>query len=228
VTRVKICGITSAEDLAVAVAAGADAVGFVVDYPDPVPWNLDAAEAETLLDRVGPFVSTVVVTTGSVERVTDLVRRLRPNAVQLHGDEDPGTVASVASALGPEGVTTLKAVPVDPADAFEDQVDTVREFEACGVDGVVLDAKADDRRGGGTGRTVPWDRARRIAADASVPVVLAGGLTPDNVRTAAETVRPAAVDVISGVERERGVKGSDRVAAFVKAAHGTRMRSGAE
>jgi phosphoribosylanthranilate isomerase len=216
-TRVKICGTTSEDDLTTAVEAGADAVGFVVDYPDPVPWNIDRETARDLFARVKPFVSTVLVTTGSAETVTSLVRSVRPDAVQLHGDEDPETVGAVTSALARAGVDTLKAVPMEPSEALPEQLATVREFAARGVDGVVLDAKAPDRRGGGTGRTVPWDRARRIVDGCSVPVVLAGGLTPENVGAAVETVRPHAVDVISGVERERCVKSPERVAAFVDA-----------
>jgi phosphoribosylanthranilate isomerase len=215
--RVKICGTCSETDLEASVAAGADALGFVVEYPDPVPWNLERDRARALLAQVPPFVASVLVTTGSAGDVADLVSATTPDVVQLHGDETPARVERVVSPL-PAGVRTLAAVGVDADEPVRAQRRRLREFEASGVDGLVLDAEAPDRRGGGTGRTVPWERARRLVEAASVPVVLAGGLTPENVAEAVATVRPYAVDVISGVERERCSKSPERLQRFVDAA----------
>lgn len=217
-TRVKICGTCTDADLEVGVRAGADALGFVAEYPDPVPWNLDRAQARRLVERVPPFVSTVLVTTGSVEEVMELADEVRPDVVQLHGEEPTSDVEAIASGLTPQGVQTLKAISIDDDDGFPELRAAVDGVESAGVDGIVLDAQAEGRQGGGTGRTVPWEQARQITADADVPVVLAGGLTPENVTEAVETVEPYGVDVISGVEGEDHTKDPDRVAAFVDAA----------
>jgi phosphoribosylanthranilate isomerase len=218
--RVKICGTCTEADLDASVAAGADALGFVVEYPDPVPWNLTRDRALTLMARVPPFVSTVLVTTGSPADVADLVSATMPDVVQLHGDESPTDVDRTVSAL-PDSVATLAAVGVDVDQPLRRQRATIGEFAASSADGIVLDAEATDRRGGGTGRTVPWERASRLVASASVPVVLAGGLTPENVAEAVETVSPYAVDVISGVERERGSKSPEKLRRFVHAVRTT-------
>ncbi|MFW6436069.1 MAG: phosphoribosylanthranilate isomerase [Halococcoides sp.] len=223
-TRVKICGTCSEAALETSVEAGADALGFVVEYPDPVPWNLDREKARQLIDRVPPFVSTTLVTTGTVENVTTLVTECRPDAVQLHGDEGPETVREVTSQLDTTRVDILKATPVDPEADRSDLLTVVREFVSCGIDGIVLDAKAEDRRGGGTGRTVSWSLARQMADEVDAPIVLAGGLTPDNVGEAVETVQPYAVDVISGVERRESVKCPERLNAFVDAVADARDR----
>jgi len=220
--RVKICGTCNEDDLRATVASGADALGFVVEYPDPVPWSLDRERARELMAQVPPFVSTVLVTTGRPGAIVDLVSATSPDVVQLHGEESPAVVDRVTAELDPAGVRTLKAVSIDADGPLDEQRETVRAFEASGVDGLVLDAEAPDRRGGGTGRTVPWDRARRLVAHTEVPVVLAGGLTPENVADAVETVEPYGVDVISGVERERGSKSPERMRAFVDAAAETR------
>jgi phosphoribosylanthranilate isomerase len=221
-TRVKICGTCNEADLAASVAAGADALGFVVEYPDPVPWNLDRERARTLMAQVPPFISTVLVTAGTSADFRDLVSATAPDVVQLHADESPATVDRLTSELASRGIRTLKAVAIDADTDFHEQQATVRAFEASGVDGIVLDAEADDRGGGGTGRTVPWERARRIVAESSVPVVLAGGLTPENVAEAIETVSPYGVDVISGVERERRSKSPERLDLFVDAISNSR------
>jgi len=221
-TRVKICGTCNRDDLRASVASGADALGFVVEYPDPVPWNLDRERARELMKQVPPLVSAVLVTTGRPEEIVNLVSATSPDVVQLHGEEPPAVVEQVTTELAPTGVRTLKAVSIDTDDSLDEQREVVRAFEASNVDGLVFDAAAPDRRGGGTGRTVPWERARRLVAHAAVPVVLAGGLNPENVADAIETVEPYGVDVISGVERERGSKNPERMRAFVDAAAETR------
>ncbi|MFB6131113.1 MAG: phosphoribosylanthranilate isomerase [Salinigranum sp.] len=218
--RVKICGTTGREDLEASVRAGADAVGFVAEYPDPVPWDLDREEAARLIDRVPPFVASVLVTTGDPDAVCDLARATRPDVVQLHGEEEPEAVESTVRALDRLGIRTIKAVALSQGADPDEQLASVLEFAARGVDGLVVDARADDRRGGGTGRTVPRQLARDVVAETDVPVVLAGGLTPDNVAGAVETVRPYGVDVITGVERTRGRKDPEKLAAFVAAARG--------
>jgi phosphoribosylanthranilate isomerase len=218
--RVKVCGTCGGADIAATVRAGADAVGFVVEYPDPVPWNLDREAAADLVAAVPPFVSSVVVTTGDPDRVCALADATRPDVVQLHGEEPPDDVAAIARRLDDRGVQTLKAVTVGPDGDSTSRREQALEYAGTGVDGLVVDAEADDRRGGGTGRTVPWDRARAVVERVDVPVLLAGGLTPENVADAVAAVDPYGVDVITGVERAHRSKDEDRMAAFVRAAKG--------
>jgi phosphoribosylanthranilate isomerase len=220
-TRVKICGITSDEDVELCLEAGADALGFVVSYPDSVPWNLTPPAARQLAARVPPFTATVAVVGGDARTILELVERVEPRVVQLHRDEDAATVAAVRQGLSGTGVRVVKAVriatdagTVPPAEHW---LARAREFVAAGADAILLDSKTTARPAG-TGQAIDWQIARTVVAALDAPVMLAGGLTPGNVAAAVDEVRPYAVDVISALEDERHRKVRDRVHAFVAAA----------
>jgi phosphoribosylanthranilate isomerase len=221
VTRVKICGITSIEDLELCLEAGADALGFVVSYPEPVPWNLGLGEARALVARVPPFTATVAVVGGDARTILEIVEHVAPSAVQLHRDEDRSTVAAVRAGLAGTGVKIVKAVriaaDVGTTPPAEHWLGLAREFLDAGADAILLDSKTTARPAG-TGVAVDWPMARTVVAALEEPVMLAGGLTPGNVATAVADVQPYAVDVISGVEDEHHRKVGDRVRAFVRAA----------
>ncbi|MCT9097481.1 phosphoribosylanthranilate isomerase [Haloarchaeobius sp. HME9146] len=206
-TRVKICGLTREEDVDAAVAAGADALGFVVDVPVDTPREVTVERAAELIDRVPPFVTTVVVTMPETPgEAIELVRELGPDALQVHSDLTPGDVAYLQSNLD---VPVIKHVDAaNPADA--------RRY-ADVADAVLVDS-VDEEGAGGTGRTHDWEQTREALADIDVPVILAGGLTPENVAEAVVTVEPFAVDVASGVESSGGVKDHDAIRRFVVAA----------
>jgi phosphoribosylanthranilate isomerase len=202
--RTKVCGLTRSTDVDAAVDAGADAVGFVVDVPVDTPREVSAARAVDLAERVPPFVTTVLVTMPSApQRAVDLVERVQPDVVQCHGDLSVGDVAYLASRVN---ARVLKAVDADDVEAARRYVDV--------VDALLVDS-ADVDGGGGTGETHDWERTRDAVADLNAPIVLAGGLTPENVADALETVDPFGVDVASGVEASGGVKDHDRLRAFL-------------
>jgi len=138
------------------------------------------------------------------DRAVELVRRVGPDAVQVHGGLSPGDLAYLRSAVS---ARVVRAVDADEPAAARRNDDV--------ADALLVDS-ATPEGGGGTGRTHDWDRTADLAAELDSPVVLAGGLTPDNVAEAVATVDPFAVDVASGVEREGGVKDHDAVAAFVE------------
>ncbi|SNZ17263.1 phosphoribosylanthranilate isomerase [Natronoarchaeum philippinense] len=206
-TRVKICGSTHEHDVSAAVDAGADAVGVIADVPVDTPREVDAERARELLAAVPPLVTGVLVTMSETpDDAIDLVDTVEPDAVQLHGDLSPEAAATVADTVS---ASTIKAVDADEPErclAYDDAVDALL------VDSV------DAEGGGGTGDTHDWERTREAVTDAESPVILAGGLTPENVAEAVETVSPFGVDVASGVERERsesdarqGVERTDEV-----------------
>jgi phosphoribosylanthranilate isomerase len=200
-TRTKVCGVTSEADLRTAVAAGADAVGVITDVAVDTPREVTAERAEDLLDAVPPFVTgTLVTMPTNAEAAVRLVERLEPDAVQVHG-------------LAPDRVAALRVRAPVPVLAAVEAEDASRYADAA--DALVVDS-LDEQGGGGTGETGDWDRTREVVADRDTPVVLAGGLTPANVAAAVRTVRPFAVDVASGVEREGGVKDADAVRTFVR------------
>ena len=220
-TLVKTCGITTAEDATLCVELGADALGLVVEYPDPVPWTLTRAEARALADRFGDAAECVAVVGGDAETVIGIVEAVRPRAVQLHRDESPEVVAAVKAAVG-GAVAVVKAVriPVGDTRPAAHWLDVARSFVEAGADRILLDSKTASRPAG-TGVAVDWSLAAEVVAGlGAVPVVLAGGLGPGNVGEAVRQVRPWAVDAISALEDERHRKVSDRVAAFVAATRG--------
>jgi len=212
-TRVKVCGITNAEDRDVAVAAGADAVGLIAGVTVDTPREIDLDTAADLAAAVPPLVSSVLVTMpGDVETAVERVECVEPDAVQVHGlaADELGALADALAASASPDVSLVAAI-----DAEADDVRLAICADAA--DALLVDS-IDEDGGGGTGRTHDWERTRERVAALGVPVILAGGLTPENVADAVETVDPFAVDVATGVEREGGVKDHDAVRQFVRRA----------
>ena len=206
-TRVKLCGTTTEADRDAAVAAGADAVGFIVDVPVDTHREIPASTAADLVAGLPPFVSSVVVTMpASVEDALAVQERVRADTIQVHGTLSPDQVGDVRAQT--DATVLAAAGPDDDIAAYAEHADALL------VDSV------DDNGGGGTGETHDWGRTREIVATVDVPVVLAGGLTPDNVGEAVEAVAPYGVDTASGVESADGTKDHDAMARFVSAATG--------
>ena len=199
-TQVKVCGIGRREDAALAVELGASALGFVF-WPRS-PRAVTAEQVREITQGLPPFVSRVgVFVNESAAAVRAAAARAGLTAVQLHGDEDAAEYAEI-------GLPVIKAVAV--GESFT--VSAVEEVPARVT--VLLDAHDPIRRGG-TGRVIEWTLAS--AAARLRPIILSGGLTPDNVKSAVAAVRPYAVDVSSGVEAAPGVKDEARLRAFFAA-----------
>ncbi|MFI6148202.1 phosphoribosylanthranilate isomerase [Streptomyces sp. NPDC051109] len=194
---VKICGLKTGPDVDVAVAAGADAVGFV--FAPGSPRTIGAAGASELAARVPAGVLTVGVFRGQpVEEVRRLTEESGVRGVQLHGDEGP----EYYEALRAEGRTLLRAT-----------AEHVKRCGEYGEDLLLLDAPDP-----GSGKPWNWGSAEFTAPEGRW--LLAGGLTPGSVREAVETTGAWGVDVSSGVESARGVKSPDLIRAFIEAARG--------
>ncbi len=204
IVRIKICGITNEEDARVAVEAGADALGFIL-YRNS-PRFVEAAMVKRIIDGLPPFVAAVGV---FVNEDAAAVRRIMDECgltlAQLHGDES----AAYCEGLGRP---SMKALRLKDRGTFL----ALAEFQGrANVRAFVLDAFSDQAYGG-TGQTVDWTLAAEAARASRV--LLAGGLTPDNVAEAIRQVRPYGVDVSSGVEMRPGQKDHAKVRAFVQAA----------
>ncbi len=222
--RVKLCGLMSPEDVKIAEAAGADALGFVTEYPVPVPWNLDREHAASLIASVSPFVTTVAVVGGSPEEMVRIARRVRPRVLQLHGDESLDDIRQVLDGLDGTGIRIIKAlrIEVDTGLARFEEAEPVKAgtvLANSGIAALIVDSKTSSRPAG-TGVTLDWDVSARMVKEIDLPLILAGGLTSENVAQAVLQVKPYAVDVISGVEKEPGVKDGEKMKKFVMAAKG--------
>jgi phosphoribosylanthranilate isomerase len=205
--RVKICGITRKEDLDAAAVAGADAVGFVVGVASS-PRNLSLSEAEKLIRQVPPFVKSVLVTvTRSIDDF-EMYEKLNPDAIQIHG-ENLHAAASVRLKIP----NTLLIGAVNAQHAND--VDVVSRASKL-FDAVLLDSFANGRYGG-TGVVHDWELSKRFKQVIHPkPLILAGGLNPENVAEAVRTIQPYAVDVSSGVERQPGIKSHQKIVEFIK------------
>ncbi|MEA2785950.1 MAG: phosphoribosylanthranilate isomerase [Candidatus Eremiobacteraeota bacterium] len=203
-TRVKICGCTSAADVALAVDAGADAVGVIL---------AERSERRISLERFRDIAQSVPALTTLVAVFVDPPESLVDEALkagaipQFHGDEPAD--ACEAFAAGPY----LKAFHVSQRRAY-DPDEFARFAQPFEHATWMFDTAGDDGRSGGTGRTFAWDLARKLARERRL--VISGGLTPENVGDCVREVRPYAVDVRSGVETN-GMKDPQKVRAFVRA-----------
>ena len=198
-TRIKICGLTREEDVDAAVAAGADAIGFVF-YP-PSPRYVRPQRAAELAKRIPPFVDVVgLFVNETPEQVVATCKEVPINLLQFHGDEDVDYCRQFAR-------------PYIRAARVRAGLDLV-EFAGLFSDtrGLLLDAFVEGYGGGG--HVFDWTL---IPPDLPTHLVLSGGLTAENVGDAIRRVRPVAVDVSSGVEMSKGIKDHSKIAAFVAA-----------
>jgi phosphoribosylanthranilate isomerase len=210
--RVKICGVTTRQDAALAARLGADAVGVLVGLVHPSEDALEPARAGAILATLPPFVAGTLVThQAEPEEVRRLCRLTRPQVLQLHGPFPLSAIAFLRDSF--PALRIVKTVHVDGEGSLDDA-----RHAAPHVDAVLLDTGTATRLGG-TGLTHDWSISRRIRdALPTTPVILAGGLTPDNVARAIAQVAPHAVDVNSGVSIRRGQKSERLIADFIRAA----------
>lgn len=197
--RVKFCGITRVEDALSAARLGADAIGLV--FYAPSPRAVSQADARAICLALPPFVNRVALfVNAEVAAVRDVLAAVPVDTLQFHGDETEAYCAAF-------GLPYVKAIGVRPG------LDVASEIARyASASGVLLD-QHDRVRWGGTGEAFDW---ALVPGERARPLVLAGGLTPDNVAEAVRRVRPDAVDVSGGVERARGVKDPALMDAFMR------------
>ncbi len=201
-TRVKICGITRIEDALEAIAAGADALGFV--FYKPSPRYVTPETAGEIIARLPPFVTTVAL---FVNEPQDEIYRILDisgcDLIQFHGDESAEFCASFNRPW-------IKALRVKDAESLSGQLVEFRNARA-----LLLDSY---RPGvpGGTGETFNWEL---IPENPPRPIILAGGLTPENISSAVQQLQPYGVDVSGGVEAQKGIKDPAKIHAFIRGAN---------
>ena len=200
VPYVKICGITRPGDAALAISAGASAIGL--NFVPTSKRRIDVPAALAIVKEAGKDIDVVAVVADlTVSQIEDLRDKTGISWVQLHGDEPPETVRP----LMPEA---FKAVRIGDSD-------DVRRARLYPGSSILVDAKVEGSRGG-AGIAFDWRLVKSLASERRL--ILAGGLTPENVESAIMAVGPWGVDVASGVESAPGIKDPDKVRAFVAAA----------
>jgi phosphoribosylanthranilate isomerase len=218
-TRVKVCGLMNEKDIAVCADEGVHTFGFVVDYPEPVPWNLSVDDAKSLIGRVPPYTCTCVVTGGSVGKVIDTVLKIRPAMLQLHHKETPEEVSYIAKRLSTEGIKTVKALRIRADGLCDsgagDPAEAARILAGTGISGILVDSFTNSMPGG-TGVPVDLRAFFKVRNSTHLPVILAGGLNPENIADVVRTAAPFAVDVLTGVERRPGYKDENKIKMFMQ------------
>ncbi len=200
--RVKVCGITRAEDAQRASELGVDAVGLVFHPPSPRAVSISRAAA--IVAALPSFTSVVALFVNpSAQMVRDVLRAVPVDLLQFHGEEDPSFCQGF-------GRRYIKALPVKPGIDLRALAERYRD-----ASGLLLDAFREGFAGG-TGATFDW---ALVPKGLRTPLVLAGGLNPANVAMAIREVNPYAVDVSSGVERAKGIKDPARMGAFIQQVH---------
>ncbi|RCS59822.1 phosphoribosylanthranilate isomerase [Parvibium lacunae] len=202
-TRIKICGLTRANDIAAAVAVGADALGFV--FYEKSPRYVTAAEAAALVREIPPFVMTVgLFVNASVAEVAAVCAQVPLQLLQFHGDESPADCMAIAQAVQRPFIRAARVQP--ELDLLEYQA------QYTAAQALLLDAHVTGYGGGG--KVFDWSL---IPEKLAPQAVLSGGLNVQNVATAIKQVRPYAVDVSSGVESAKGIKDHQLIQQFVAA-----------
>ncbi len=209
-TRIKICGLTRAEDVAAAVAAGADAIGFV--FYDKSPRHVTADAAAQLILAGPPFVSTVgLFVNAGVEEVTAVLQQAPLSLLQFHGDETPEQCAAIAAAVKRP---FIRAARIGSSTTPADLIKYEQDYRSASpyFTGLLLDTLVEQY--GGSGKVFDWSL---IPEELAPRVVLSGGLSVQNATDAVQRVRPHAVDISSGVEQAKGIKDAAKIAAFISA-----------
>ena len=200
-TRVKVCGITSYDDAMYAVDAGADAIGFI--FVENTPRYIEPEKAAGIMFSLPPFVSTVgVVRDLDVDAFCDLEQMCPAHSMQLHGKEP----VDVVKQCGPGVIKAFK---------YEDATINSQLTRWGKVDEV--DALLIDGSDGGEGTSFDWSKLKSHVEGFSKPIIIAGGIDPENVTQVIETLRPYGVDVSSGVEDEPGKKNAEKIAKLCAA-----------
>ncbi len=204
-TRIKMCGITRVKDVEAGIAAGLDALGFI--FYDKSPRNIEPDFVRDVVARIPPFIDCVgVFVDRDRQEVEEIVEYCGLSHAQLHGNEDPKYCERVERFVSPCRV--VKAFRVSD----ESKASDFSPYDAS-VHGYLLDTYVKGSAGG-TGSTFDWEIIERLALQR--PMILAGGLTPENVVEGIQSVAPFGVDVNSGVEVEPGIKDHLKLAEFIR------------
>jgi phosphoribosylanthranilate isomerase len=212
-TRIKICGLTREEDVTAAVAAGADAIGFVF-YPKSQRY-VTPETASVLMSTVPPFVSTVGLLVNATRQQAEAIVQQAPvSLLQFHGDESPDQCREIAEAVNRP---FIRAVRIGSAMTGADLLEYEHMYRAASglFAGLLLDAFVEGYGGGG--KVFDWSL---IPKELAPRVVLSGGLSAQNAAEAVLQVRPFAVDVSSGVEQSKGIKDPARIRSFIGTVRG--------
>ena len=226
---VKMCGFMREQDVDAGIRQGVDILGFVVDYPVPVPWNMDLSRAEELIKHFrdvsgSTLVNGValsrccVVSGGPVDKILNIDRVLHPDYFQLHYKETADDIRALkANGLGAK---IVKTVPLKEADRLaqsgkSDIAECANVFEEAGADIVLVDARGPENASN-SADLIDAALYKAVKQAVNIPVMAAGGITPGNVRDIVYILRPDIIDMMTGIEISPGVKSEERIESIMR------------
>ncbi|MDY6827523.1 MAG: phosphoribosylanthranilate isomerase [Bacillota bacterium] len=208
--KVKICGLMKSPDMELCMGLGVDILGFVVEYPLPVPWNLDRTRARLLLGKVRKPHQSCLVTGGSPDKIISLAAELRPSLVQLHYRETLEDTAIITGGLKKMGIGVIKTVPASVEDRF-DQFGTadiktiVEKLNKTDLLALLADSRSPSSAAK-TGTILDYSFYRQVSRLSSKPVIAAGGITPANAVSFLTGTGAEFIDIMTGIETSPGEK----------------------
>ena len=207
-TKVKICGIMREEDIETCVKYGTDIVGFVVEYPVDVPWNLERERAKELIEhfrnvskKSNQPVKCCIVSGGNVDKLEKLVQFLEPDYIQMHYKENAKDVEHLKERLAGTKTQIIKTV-LNVSDA--------PEFEKSGADILLVDAR-NSENAANSKATIDEEIYNKVRSSVKIPVMAAGGITPENVADIVNRLQPEIIDLMTGVEDKPGQKSEEKI-----------------
>lgn len=206
-TRAKICGITRPQDIQAAVEAGADAIGLV--FYEPSPRNVSIELAKQLAHMIPPYVNIVgLFVNASAEEIAQVLQDVPLDIFQFHGDETAEQCQQIAQY---NKRRWYKAIQIKPDLDNSEIITTIRQYQQAGASAMLLDAWHPELKGG-TGHSFDWTQFPKL----DIPLILAGGLKPENIEEAIQTTQAYAVDVSGGVESAKGIKDQQLIEKFMQ------------
>ena len=203
-TKIKFCGLTRVEDVHAACAAGASAIGFVF-YPGS-PRHITPDRAAELMREAPAFITPVgLFVNATADEIAEILKQVPLDMLQFHGDETPEQCQAIAQYTARRW---YKAIQVKPD---LDVIACIKKYQDAGASAVLLDAWHPELKGG-TGHSFDWTQFPQL----DIPLILAGGLKPDNIEDAIQTAQPFAVDVSGGVESTKGIKDQQLIQRFMQ------------
>ncbi|MDD1777240.1 MAG: phosphoribosylanthranilate isomerase [Candidatus Helarchaeota archaeon] len=212
-TKIKICGLRTLDDALFAHHAGADALGCVIDVPVNTPRNVTSQDAQSIISKLPPYALTVgVIMPSDIQSILRIIARTKVDALQIHGT-CPAAMIRELKAINP--IKIIKAFSIAMDTNVTATINEIGRYIKSGIGAILLDTKSE-ANAGGTGQTHDWKKSREIKESINCPLILAGGLTPENVADAIRVVEPYAVDVASGVESSPGIKDHQKIINFIE------------
>lgn len=221
--KVKVCGIKKENDVKMCMDLGVDVLGFVVEYPIPVPWNLNRKEATPLLKALKPPHKSCIVTGGEPEKVIELATILKPSIIQLHYRETLKDTTIIANTLKKQGIEVIKTVPPVAEERIfqfgtEDIERIVKSLCETNIYGLLVDSRVPSNAFG-DGLELDIKFCMQVMSLSTKPVITAGGINPDNVCDFIKKTGTKFIDVMTGVEKSPGEKDKEMLSRLLSLVH---------